>query len=255
MRSRRQTVAEQRPKVPSYIVTFADMVTLLLTFFVMLLSLAQVQDPELYGRGRDAFLESLRYIGLGPLFGRQQMTRLGAPKNKYVVPEPDESTDRRTLDARAEELRRILKKLKQLTTIVSSQIVGRKVNYSITNIRFSPGRVDLDESAKKFLTGFCRDLQLDVGRTPVELYVLGLASGGNGDKEKWLLSARRAQAVADFLRDTLSSATQVQRSVLGGRLKWSVHSWGAGPGGAWVGRNSPISGQSQILIGVLRPSD
>jgi outer membrane protein OmpA-like peptidoglycan-associated protein len=231
------------------------MVTLLLTFFVMLLSLAQVQDPELYGRGRDAFLESLRYIGLGPLFGRQQMTRLGAPKNKYVVPEPDELTDRRTLDARAEELRRILKKLKQLTTIVSSQIVGRKVNYSITNIRFSPGRVDLDESAKKFLTGFCRDLQLDVGRTPVELYVLGLASGGNGDKEKWLLSARRAQAVADFLRDTLSSATQVQRSVLGGRLKWSVHSWGAGPGGAWVGRNSPISGQSQILIGVLRPND
>lgn len=255
MRLQRQTIAEQRAKVPTYIVTFSDMVTLLLTFFVMLLSLAQVQDPELYGRGRDAFLESLRYIGLGPLFGRQQMPSFGATKNKYVVPDPDESADRRTLDAKAEELRRILKKLKQSTTIVSSRIVGRKVNYSITNIRFSPGRVDLDESAKKFLTGFCRDLQLDVSLTPVELYVLGLAPDGNGEKEKWLLSARRAQPVADFLRDTLSSATQARRNVFVEQSKWSVHSWGAGPGGAWVGRNSPISGQSQILIGVLRAND
>ena len=114
MRSARRTIKEEHSQVPGYIVTFADMVTLLLTFFVMLLSLSHEQDPELFGRGRDAFLESIRYVGLGALFGRQRMPRLGALKDKHFVPSPDEpaEADRRTLDARAEELRRILKKLK-----------------------------------------------------------------------------------------------------------------------------------------------
>jgi len=36
------------------------MVTLLLTFFVMLLSLAEVQDPELFNKGRDSFWNSVK---------------------------------------------------------------------------------------------------------------------------------------------------------------------------------------------------
>ena len=87
--------------------------------------------------------------------------------------------------------------------------------------------------------------------------MLGLASDGKSEKEQWLLSARRAHKVADFLRDTLSSegSAQRQRNPAGGRSKWSVYSWGAGPGGDWVGRDSPISKRSQILIAVLRTSD
>ncbi|MHC4291149.1 MAG: flagellar motor protein MotB, partial [Planctomycetota bacterium] len=34
---------ESKTPVPSYIVTYSDMITLLLTFFVMLLSLAETQ--------------------------------------------------------------------------------------------------------------------------------------------------------------------------------------------------------------------
>jgi len=48
LRQARPVIEDDKPKVPSYIVTFSDMVTLLLTFFVMLLSLAEVQDPELF---------------------------------------------------------------------------------------------------------------------------------------------------------------------------------------------------------------
>jgi len=144
-----------------------------------------------------------------------------------------------------------------MTTIVPSQIAAKKANYSVANVHFLPGRVDLDGSAKAFLTGFSRDLQQDAGMKPVDLYVLGLASDGKSEKERWLLSARRAQKVADFLRSTLSSDGSAQRrlSPAGGRSKWSVYSWGAGPGGDWVGRDSPISKRSQILIAVLRTSD
>ena len=48
MSRRYRSKGEEGSKVPAYIVTYSDMVTLLLTFFVMLMSLAQFQDPELY---------------------------------------------------------------------------------------------------------------------------------------------------------------------------------------------------------------
>ena len=257
MKRPRLIIEEGGAKVPGYIVTFSDMVTLLLTFFVMLLSLAQVQDPELFDSGRDAFLESIRNIGLGVLFGRQNMPRFGEIKTKHSISNPDESAERRTVDARAEEIRRILERLKQRTTIVPSQIIADKTNFSIAKVRFSPGRVELDEPARKFLRGFCLDLQQNTGRKPIELYVLGLASDGRNDKDKWLLSARRARTVADFLRDTLSSTGigQSQRGQTGSQSRWSIYSWGAGPGGDWVGPDSPISKHSQILIAVLRASD
>jgi len=233
------------------------MVTLLLTFFVMLLTLADVQDPELYNKGRDAFLESIRYVGLGSLFGRKDTPYLGDLKTKYFIPDPDELSDRRTLDAKAEELRRIFEKVKQSTTIMPSQIVAKRTNFSVTNVHFSPGRIDLNESARKFLAGFCRDLQQDTSPKPVELCVLGLASDATSEKEQWLLSAQRAQVVADFLQGTLSPAPDAQsrRDGSGRRPKWTVYSWGAGPGGDWVGPDSPISKQSQILIAVLRASE
>lgn len=259
MRHRRLTYGEGGPKVPGYIVTFSDMVTLLLTFFVMLLTLADVQDPELFDKGRDAFLESLRNMGLGVLYGRSEMTRLSDLKTRYSVESPEEFNDRRTLDATAEELRRILDKLRELTVVAPSPIVAKKTNFAITNVHFAPGRMNLNEPAKKFLTGFCADLQQDISRSEVKLYVLGLASDGRTEMEQWLLSAKRAKVVADFLRKTLSSSlmsgAQSRRGVLGDRSKWSIYSWGAGPGGDWVSRDSPFAKELQILIAVLRNAD
>jgi outer membrane protein OmpA-like peptidoglycan-associated protein len=175
----------------------------------------------------------------------------------YYINDPDELNEKRTIDARAEEIRRILDRLRQSTTIVPSQIVGKKANFSVANVHFSPGRDDLDGPAKTFLTGFSQDLLQNTAREPVDLYVLGLASDVKSEKEQWLLSARRAGTVADFLRNTLSSARkgQTQRTPAGGKAKWSVYSWGAGPGGDWVRWDSPISKHSQILIAVLRQSD
>ena len=257
MRRPRLTIAESGPKVPGYIVTFSDMVTLLLTFFVMLLSLAEVQDPELFNKGRDAFVRSIKFVGLGALFGRKQMPNLGNYKPKYQIPESDDSLDRRTIDAKALELRMIFQELKELMITTPSQIASKKTNYSVANVHFSSGSAVLNESAKKYLSEFCRDLQQNASQNASELYVLGLASDINTEREQWLLSANRAQVVADFLRNTLSakSPAQTRSSLFGERPKWTVYSWGAGPGGDWVGRDSPISEKSQILIAVLRAGD
>ena len=244
MRIRRQAIQESSPKVPGYIVTFSDMVTLLLTFFVMLLTLAEVQDPALFNKGRDSFIDSIRYIGLGVLFGRKDSPELGTVKLKYYTPEPDETFARRSIDANHERTRRLFKRLTELMTVIPSQIVAGKTDFALANIRFPKGQATLNETAKNYLTELCLDLQQDRGSEAIKLYVLGLSDDESTEQQQWILSAKRAHEVADFLRDNLSSITN-----------WPVYSWGAGPGGQWKGRNSLFSKQSHILIAILRNGD
>jgi outer membrane protein OmpA-like peptidoglycan-associated protein len=125
-----------------------------------------------------------------------------------------------------------------------SQIVAETIDFSVTNISFSPGRALLNEPAEKYLTQFALNLQSSGSPENIKLYVLGLAGDERAEKAQWILSARRGQVVADFLTDVLPS-----------QLQCPVYSWGAGPGGYWVGRDSSGYEGSDILIAVLRGND
>jgi len=241
---KRQETEETSPKVPGYIVTFSDMTTLLLTFFVMLLSLAQTQDAELVNSGRDSFLKSMQRLGLGMLYGKPKALNLGNAKIKYFILKHDKEFKGRTIDAKEENLRRIFQKINRSMRTARSKIIAKRNNFTVTNIRFPPGNATLNEAAKQFLTKFCLGLQQGAISHGVKLYVLGLAGDEPSEKEQWIVSAKRAQVVGNFLQDILPSGS-----------KWSVYSWGAGPGGDWVGQDSPISEESQILIGILRASE
>ena len=230
-------IEESPAKAPAYIVTFSTLVTLLLAFFVVLCSLGTTQDDTLFDKGyKEGFLESFKRG-----FGVNRRFNFGNIGNRYGISEPDESFEGRTIDANTERLRRIIKKLGRSMNIAPSPIAAQKTDFSVTNVHFSSADVILNEPAKEFLTEFCMNLQRNPGSSTIRLYVLGLAGDEANQKEQWILSARRAQAVADFLKNTLSAG-----------LKWPVYSWGAGPGGNWVEQYSPISKQSHILIAVLR---
>ncbi len=251
MKRQRQTNEEQGPKVPGYIVTYSDMVTLLLTFFVMLITLADVQDPELFDKGRDAFLESLRDIGLGMLFGRQNTPDYGSLKTKHSIDNPEDLSERRTIDAKAEQIERIFEELKNSAIALPKNITAEKANFSLANVSFLPGKADLNESSKQFLTEFCRDLQYSSDKKPGILYVLGLAPEEKEERDQWLLSAIRAEVVAKYLRNCLLSiSNQYNTSEIFVSLpKWSVYSLGAGQGIDWTGINNT---NSQILIAVQK---
>lgn len=240
MRPKPRPVQESTSKVPGYIVTFSDMVTLLLTFFVMLLSLAEVPDEGLFYAGRESFLLSIRRLGLGVFAGKKPSVNFGHVKIKYFIEKPDKQFEGRTIDAKTEELRRLFQKVDRSMTAMPSQIVAKKTNFAVTGIRFLPGQAALNGPAKRFLTKFADDLLESPDSRAARLYVLGLASDVASEKQQWLLSATRARTVADFLRGILSS-------------DWPIYSWGAGPGGQWVDPDTPIYKQSQILIAVLNP--
>lgn len=242
----RESKQKQRSsrKVPAYIVTFSDMVTLLLTFFVMLLSLTTVQDPELFNVTRDAFVKHINSFGLGMLMGKKIGPDFGNAKPKYFIAESDQDFPVRTIDAREEEIRRMFKKVTESMNTMRSQIVAQRTDFSVTNISFPPAQALLNAPAEKYLTQFALNLQQDADLENIKLYVLGLADDERTEKAQWILSARRAQAVADFLNDVLPS-----------QLQYPVYSWGAGSGGHWVGQGGSGYKESQILIAILRGND
>ena len=151
------------PKVPGYIVTFSDMVTLLLTFFVMLLTLANDQDPELFNKGRDSFIKSIKYVGLGMFFGRQDMPEFDSVKTRHSIEDGDEqAATRRTIDAEREKIRRILDQIGQFGTVMPSEMVADEMRYTVTNVHFARSEAELDAVAKRHLTEYC-DAWREVG--------------------------------------------------------------------------------------------
>ncbi|MBC8472435.1 MAG: OmpA family protein [Planctomycetes bacterium] len=254
---KRQPIKEEKPKVPAYIVTFSDMTTLLLTFFVMLLSLATVQDDEMFHKGRESFSYAIKTFGLGMLAGRKPKPDLGYYKVKYYMDEPNETFIGRSINTKEEKIRKLFNELNRSMKSMPSVMAANKIDFTVTDIRFAQGGARLDELAKQFLGSFYSQLQQNYGSRPLKLYVLGLANDQRAEKEQWILSAKRAKAVADYLRgiSPLGSGSQIQRSTIGGWSNWSINWWGAGPGGDWVRQDSAISKQSQILIAVLRVDD
>lgn len=236
-------VTEGKSKVPIWIITFSDMITNLLTFFVLLISMGHLRDETLFDLGQAVtFLESVKRG-----FGFKEKISFGNVDIKYHITNPGELSDGRTIDAKEEEIRRLFKNLSRSMRTMPSQITTPKTNFSVTDIHFEAGEAILNEPANRFLKEFCSHLQQAFTPQAIALYVLGLACDEATEQEQWILSARRAQAVAEFIQDNLSSEPSLRR--------WAVYWWGAGPGGDWVGQDSPVSKQSHILIAVLRVSD
>jgi len=244
LKREKKTTEQDKPGAPAYLITFSDMVTLLLTFFVMLLSLARMRDPELVGIGRASFLYSVRSLGIGLLVGKKITPIFEHDKIKYFIDEPDEQFDGRTIDATEEEIRRIFKEVARTVKTVRSQIVAEKTDFAVTDIRFAPGASALDQEAEAWLKKFWRDVWHNSNAHDIVLYVLGLAPDEPTEKQQWIVSAQRARAVAEFLRRLQTED-----------YKRPVYCWGAGPGGDWVGRDGVVSARSQIMIAVLRADE
>jgi len=237
LKSENHVTEEGNPKAPLYIITFSTLVTLLLAFFVVLVSMGTVQDSTLFDIG-----SAIELVKKG--FGVSEKFDFGSTKILHPTGDANEPSDGRCIDANGERIRRIMKVLAQHTTMMPSQIVGKKANFIVTAIRFAPGESTLNEEAKRFLARFCMDLQQSPDSKASSIYVLGLAGQKASAEDQWILSARRAHTAAEVIRDALPDTA-----------RWSVYSWGAGPGGQWVKQDRFASEDSQILIAVLASSD
>lgn len=240
MKLRKKTLEESRSGAPAYIVTFSDMMTLLLTFFVLLLAMADEQNEILYKDGQSAFKRAVAGFGLsGILFSKSDGLQFDHPLIKYRVSKGNDATEDRSIDSETEMMRRVIMDLEYLMKISPSQITASSKTFTAIDTHFGPGSWELDESAKQFLNKYSRQIQESFVNQPLAFYVVGTAGSEGPGKQQWTISGNRAQAVADYLKNEFSEST------------WPVYCWGAGPGGDWTGSSGFISKKSQIMIVML----
>ncbi|MHC5083153.1 MAG: flagellar motor protein MotB [Planctomycetota bacterium] len=233
---------EKKPGVPAYIVTFSDMITLLLTFFVMLLSMAQTQvDKHKFMAGCTSFKKAVADFGMnGFLISRNSGPEMEHPKPKYRVEEGEDEKENRSIDSETENVRRILMEVERMMKISPSQIAGMDKNFLQTDIRFAPNSGQLDRNSQKKIIKLFEQIKINYAMQDPIIYVLGLAGDVKDPQQQWIISAKRADAVADYIK------TQ-----LGRENKWPVFSWGSGNGGQWTGYKGQVTKNAHIMITVM----
>jgi flagellar motor protein MotB len=237
---------------PLWIISFADMISLLMAFFVMLLTMSSAQSGKLCNEGEGifektlyGFRKSIEGFGMPELFGSaDEAMQFDSSKVYYATGEGTEGNTSRTIDAREERIRRDFRKLAGRTRTYEAQIQGQSPNFIVLPVAFARGQSALSEAARQTLSRFLTELKGFGSVEGLTLYVVGLAPDEPDLQQQWLLSARRADAAAQFLQNGLPAGTACR-----------VFSWGAAAGGDWVKKDSPISAQSQIAIATLRSND
>ncbi|HPD45841.1 MAG TPA: flagellar motor protein MotB [Anaerohalosphaeraceae bacterium] len=239
--SRKRKPEDPPPSAPEWIVTYSDMVTLLLTFFVLLLTMAKEKDANFHA-AHASYQRATANFGLpGALFGREVGSYFEHPRILYKVDKGEkEATEDRSMDLATETYRRIIQEIEQVMKIMPSQITCTEKTFHVTDIAFAKGDWTLDAKAKSYLDNYIKQLRESYAGERPALYVVGLAAEEPTPREQWLVSARRAQAVVDYIKRALENDA-----------RWTFFSWGAGAGGVWTGQRGIFSTKMHIAIAVL----
>ena len=174
---------------PEWMVTYSDMVTLLLTFFVMLLAMATFESP-----GRvDKVIESLRRaFGVGGYSP--------SPEKVQRNPAANTSETKSTKD----QVKPIVTQLREiLSKKISDDLV--KMTKTRTEVRvmldprilFAPGSTELHPSS----FGLVADLANAVKDKEVRLFVEGHTDSTGDSSRNWEISAMRAVSVVEALEE------------------------------------------------------
>ena len=246
---RKKRPEEPRPGVPAWIVSFSDMVTLLLAFFVLLQTFAKDRDPELFAQGQGSFQRAIQGLGVPDwLFGKKDAPEFGQAKRHHTVPERKGPRTRgRIINARDEEVRQrfdeIVQELKHDMTDVKEEVV--EVVHA--PIKFTSERRDLGPEDKQYLDNFAKNLNAKLSKKKLTIYVVGTAADLDDSQERWMASADRAMAVEQYFRKALGKLLWRPRK------QWKLHAWGSPNGRLWYDKLvvGATGKQTQIVIAVL----
>ncbi len=245
MRPFRRKRTEGGNKTPGWIVSFTDMITLLLSFFIMLQALARDQGGALFFQGQGAFRRAIAGLGVPDwVFGKREGPDLKYRKVHYPMEEdPSNKAPTRVISEEDEKVRKLFEDLRRLAQAKASDYGGAPVRLITTPIRFDPLGTDLDPEARAFLKDFTRGLLRSAGGAAPSVHVIGLAPDEADPKDQWALSSRRARAVERFIEAALPEALHDAGA--------NVDAWGAGAGGRWTDSRGPDGLQRFILLAVM----
>jgi chemotaxis protein MotB len=205
MSQRDEEEKAEDPGAPAWMVTFADLMTLLLTFFVLLLSMSTLDNQRVklaLGslRGSTGVLDG----GGQPREGRKEVVQIpevSQGDTKHLMTRIERVTEQ-TLDKASNDMIQIGHKDERVIMSIPDSLL------------FAPGQTDINPVAFPFL----EDLAAVIGETRATVEVVGhsdnTAPGGYYDSN-WEVGAARALAVLLYI--------QTEGGVAGHRLKASTH--------------------------------
>ncbi len=178
--------APAKPYGRAWLITFTDLVALMLTFFVLLYSMSQIEQPR-WQNLVDAFSRRL---------DNAHAIKIALPVAELEV-EPAERIPATELGYLDLILREKLQSEDRLSAAVMWRQLDRIVISLPASVLFEPTSGELSETAKGIVFVLGGVLQQIDNRVEVAAYVL---SASDGDPSAaWQLSLGRALAVADML--------------------------------------------------------
>lgn len=183
---------EPKAPIPAWLVSFGDMMTLILTFFILLVALAPTQDPVNVVKGLGSFEIALRGHGLpGLLSGDEKVAIFDRIRARFGLP-PEDDPER--IDASVEAAQLELLRVQTIERLTDSQEL-RLDNL----VRFPAGSALLTDQHLDTLEGRGAEVVPAAG----ELLILeGHGDGGLDEAADMRLAYARARAVADQLLAT-----------------------------------------------------
>jgi len=195
--ARKRRKASKEGKSPTWLVTFSDMMTLLLTFFVLLLSMAALRD------------EQKQHLALGSIaetfgMGKHSMNILGTQQSQKML-DPGPFDDTKGLAPIKNVLWEENRKDVQFVANKFIQIVSIQAS-----LLFEPGQTQLSAEGRSMLKRVLPELQnlefpvLLSGHSSYKESAAGRDDGGvipGGPHPSWGLSLARVLSVYRFLID------------------------------------------------------
>ena len=192
----------EKKGAPAYIVSMSALWTILLSFFILLCTMAEEQEAGFVAAGTGSFVQELEAFGLpGLLKGTRNAFSFGVNRPVYSVQKED------TEPARANEGirdRRVIKAPdKRLENINSPG--SRKSRLRIpTSVKFKPGSSELDGQARRELDSVLKRIRNTTYSVTVEAYVdpdSSFAESPTDPRQAWILSTRRAHAITKYFHE------------------------------------------------------
>jgi flagellar motor protein MotB len=229
--------------VPAWIVSFSDMVTLLLAFFVLLQAFATEKSPDLFFAGKGSFERAIHGMGIPDLIlGRRNSDEKDWRRIKYPMPDDDRRIRRRVRDYDNDRMRELFNQMRQKSFALEAMNIAAVVrNIYPTTVSFSGHGVLLDEVSKQALDHTIQQLQQFVSEDRISLYILVFTPDVQDPDQRLMVGARRSQAVEGYVRRSL--ARQLHD-------KERIQAMSVSIGNAWASQFRTNSRQQVVILAI-----
>ena len=198
----------------AWMITFSDLIMLMLTFFVLLLSMSSLNQKTL----KELFSHLQESTGVLEFSGFGEMQSLSDLVQKYSAPESKIVIEENNIlkmfmpDAKlAEKMRKRFDEIEKLLTI-SEDERGLVLTFQ-ENVLFDAGSAEIKEEGRPFLDTVADTIATCPNRIMIMGHTDDTPTRGGTYVSNWELSVYRGNAVLDYL---LSKSLSPERFFVGG---------------------------------------